>query len=223
MNFFTKDAYFYQARTDVPDEILERCTKEITAAYSVHLDSIRDRLPQTLLRLSRNILHDGIVRTVSWPYPDELALELDTQNCPWGPRGNCIIRFQGIKVMEGIDDIEGAAWIYEEVYLHDEAQFGLRVLLASGNSIESLSEIHIVASHFSEEISDTSAPTTIGVDIPFQDEDGLIVWTGLDEFQTVMGWCLIKDGNMLPITLSSGILEKMKQFAKTIGAVVPGI
>jgi len=102
--------------------------KSACEAYRARYQAIRMRLPTQMQRFSEETLHDGKVRTVDRRSPSELVLVVDARQNPWGPRGIFRIRFTGVRLVEGTDNLVGDDWLYEEVDLHPDGGFDYRVM-----------------------------------------------------------------------------------------------
>ncbi len=146
-------------------------------------------------------------------------MEIDSSGNPWGPRGQCTLSFHGVRLAEGLGKCVGTWWLYEEVHLHPEAAFDYRVLLGIGAEPE---ELRIVANEVDFQVREPSPVPVVGVDIPFQGEDGLYIWSNLDEAGAQMGWYCIRDGRKTAEIPPAEVLEKMRQFALATGAAVAG-
>ncbi len=67
-------------------------------------------------------------RRISRPTDSELVLDIDATGNPWGPIGVFRIKFRGVREFEGIGNLVGDEWLYEEVHLHPVGGFDYRVL-----------------------------------------------------------------------------------------------
>ena len=97
-------------------------------AYREHRDRIRPSLPPRMREFAKTSFHDGVVRAVSQPAPSTLVLDIDATHNSWGPRGVFRLTFTGVRAVEGIEQLVGQYWVYEEVHLHPEGGFDYRVL-----------------------------------------------------------------------------------------------
>ncbi len=82
-----------------------------------------------MLTFSEVTLHDGVVESATQPCPDLVEIQVDATGNPWGPRGRFRIGFLGVKEVEGLPEIIGDIWLYEEVHLHPFAKFEYCILL----------------------------------------------------------------------------------------------
>jgi hypothetical protein len=58
-----------------------------------------------------------------------VELRVDATNNPWGPKGWYRIEFKGVREVEGLTEMLGDEWLYEEVHRHPLAGFEYCVLL----------------------------------------------------------------------------------------------
>ena len=87
--------------------------------YSHHYASIKDSLPPGAVQLTERSLHDCIVKNVERPSEDVLVLRLD---CHSGFHYFKEIRVTFTGVVEALipEDLAGALWLYNEIYLIGE-------------------------------------------------------------------------------------------------------
>nr|CAA9254943.1 hypothetical protein AVDCRST_MAG63-2221 [uncultured Armatimonadetes bacterium] len=131
MKFFTRELYqSLQPGSGVPYHTANRRWKAASAANQEHQAAIRPRLPESMRAFAETTLHDGRIEQADWPAPEEVRLLIDGSDCPWGPAGRFELVFRGVKSVEGLGDLAGDWWLYEEVDLHPEAAFEFRVLLS---------------------------------------------------------------------------------------------
>lgn len=130
MKFITRDLYQgMQGEPDASDaDDFEARWKRACDGYREQLANIRPQLPPRMQAFADATLHDGVVRAVDRPSPSEVVLDVDATRNPWGPVGVFRIRFMGVRLVEGIDDLVGDDWLYEEVHLHPDGGFDYRVL-----------------------------------------------------------------------------------------------
>jgi hypothetical protein len=104
------------------DERMEIIEKEYTQYY----DSIKEKLPNNVVQLRENSLHDAKVLSIEIPSKDMFVITLD---CRGGFHYFTDIKltFLGVKELSPPDKLEGAWWLYDEVYTH-KAGFELHVL-----------------------------------------------------------------------------------------------
>jgi hypothetical protein len=122
-----------------------------------------------------------------------------------------------VRAAEGLDEGVGAWWLYEEVHLHTEAGFDYQVLLGRGAYP---SELRVVADDVELRVTEPSPVPVIGVDIPLVAEEGMYVWGDPDGAGRVMGWYRISDGHRVRESPSAAAMEKLRRFARSIGARV---
>jgi hypothetical protein len=130
MKFITRELYQgMQGEPDGPDaDDFEAQWKRACAGYRDQLASIRPQLPPQMQAFAETTLHDGVVRAVNRPSPSELVLDIDATRNPWGPVGVFRIHFTGVRLVQGIGNLVGDDWLYEEVHLHPDGGFDYRVL-----------------------------------------------------------------------------------------------
>jgi hypothetical protein len=97
-------------------------------AYLTQFQQIRSHLPPGMRSFAETTLHDGIVRHVTRPTASDLILEVDASDNPWGPRGRFRLTFLGVREVEGLEQLVGQGWLYQEVHLHSTAPFEYRVM-----------------------------------------------------------------------------------------------
>ncbi len=109
MRYFTRKALARGG--DAWNEALDR--------YKKHYSSIEQKLADSARRLDRCSLHDMIVTRVERPLKDTLLLRGD-----W-----CDVAFSGVQRFTTAGIVDGDAWLYDEIDVHDQTHFVLRVLL----------------------------------------------------------------------------------------------
>jgi hypothetical protein len=125
MLFFTRA--MYQAMQEDDADIADRWRRTCDA-YREHHDRVRPSLPPRMRAFAETTLHDGVVRGVTRPESSVLVLDVDATHNPWGPRGIFRLTFTGVRAVEGIEQLVGDNWVYEEVHLDPEGGFDFRVL-----------------------------------------------------------------------------------------------
>lgn len=105
------------------DERMEKSRKE----YKDHYESIKSQLPKSVVQLQENSLHDATIKSIESPSHETLIMILD---CSGGFHYFTDIKltFTGVRSLSMPEEIEGAYWLYDEVYLSDK-HFELHVLL----------------------------------------------------------------------------------------------
>ena len=96
-------------------------------AYRAHFDGIAPRLSPTVVEFAKNTFHDGIVEAVYRISDSEIGLDINAWHNPWGRRGRFRIKFKGVHEVEGITNLVGDDWLYEEIHLHSAGAFEYRV------------------------------------------------------------------------------------------------
>lgn len=225
MKFLTRELYERQQRLDIPYEIRVAPWRSAVEARLTHLEEIKPHLQADMREFCDITLHDGRIQNARMSSTD-LVLEIDSRGCPWGPRGQCTLTFRSVKDVDGLDECLGAEWLYEEVHLHTDAHFAYCVLLHKWNpriSKYEVFELIVIADEVEFQLTNPSPPPIIGVDIPFMGENGLYVWTNGNAVGDDRGWCFIgKDGKRVLQQPSFRDMEKLKRFARSIGAILPG-
>ncbi|PKH11176.1 DUF4085 family protein [Planomicrobium sp. MB-3u-38] len=94
--------------------------------YSRHYESIKEFLPPGAIQLTEKSLHDCIVKNVDHPADGELVLVID---CSSGFHyfKDVKVKFTGVSEALIPEDITGAWWLYNEIYLNGD-QVELHVL-----------------------------------------------------------------------------------------------
>jgi hypothetical protein len=126
MKYITRDLYL---STQSATAESHRRWNEACAAYRAELAAIKSRLPPAMRSFSDITLHDGIVKSAVRPRPDCVELQVDASNNPWGPRGQFRVVFSGVPQVEGLSEIVGDEWLYEEVHLDPDGGFEYCILL----------------------------------------------------------------------------------------------
>lgn len=139
MKFFTRELYnAVQPRSGVDEDLAERMWSESSAAYQRRLAEILPLLSPAAQRLAETTYHDGVVAEVERTGPDRVKIHIDARANPWGPAGEFVLEFTGVRESAGLEEIAGDDWLYEEVDVASQSAFEYRVLLTR-------SELRIVA------------------------------------------------------------------------------
>lgn len=87
--------------------------------YSRHYESIKEALPPGAIQLTEKSLHDCVVKNVGRPSEDEVVLLID---CSGGFHyfKDVEVKFTGASQVVIPDDIMGARWLYNEIYLNED-------------------------------------------------------------------------------------------------------
>jgi len=96
--------------------------------YKSHLEAIQDDLPGAVSEFTRLAFHDSEIHSEILEEEGAVRLELDTFNAR---RGIFTLTFLDVVESEGIDNIDGDIWRYDEAYLSARATFEIRVLCDS--------------------------------------------------------------------------------------------
>jgi hypothetical protein len=130
MRYITRQLYqSMQGGSGLPPDELNRRWREACESYQAELNAIKPRLPLGMRSFAEVTLHDGVVRSALQVRPSCVELRVDASNNPWGPRGWYRVEFKGVLEVEGLTDVIGDDWLYEEVHLHPSAAFEYCVLL----------------------------------------------------------------------------------------------
>ncbi|MFM1654785.1 DUF4085 family protein [Brevibacillus sp. B_LB10_24] len=127
----------YTIRTEYPSEELrqmsERWQKEyrmrmerLALGYKQQYNAVKDKLPAGAVQLHENSLHDAKVISCELASGDRLIMTLD---CRGGFHYFTDVKliFTGVTELALPDKLEGAWWLYDEIYLSDTG-FELHVL-----------------------------------------------------------------------------------------------
>jgi hypothetical protein len=129
MKFITRA--LYQEMQGVPEARWDEANakwRRACDARQTEFCQIKSRLPAGMRAFAEKTFHDGVVSAVSQPSATELDLDIDASRNPWGPIGKFKIKFTGVREVEGIANLIGDDWLYEEVHLHPVGGFDYRVL-----------------------------------------------------------------------------------------------
>ena len=87
--------------------------------YSRHYESIKESLPQGANQLTEKSLHDCVVKSIGRPSIDELVLLID---CSGGFHyfKDVEVKFTGVSETVIPDGLQGARWLYNEIYLNGD-------------------------------------------------------------------------------------------------------
>jgi hypothetical protein len=130
MRYITRQLYqSMQGGSGLPPGELTRRWNQACEACETELSTITPRLPPSMRSFSKVTLHDGVVNSAGRPRANCVELRVDASNNPWGPRGWFRVEFKGVQEVEGLANIIGDDWLYEEVHLHPSAGFEYCVLL----------------------------------------------------------------------------------------------
>jgi len=144
MKFFTRQLYdAQQGDPDLPEVV--QADKEwhaVSERYQCHIASLRPQLPNSMQQLCDTSLHDGVIESVSRE-GNEIHLHIAGCGC-WGPGGPLELIFRGVKSAQGIEDITGAWWLYEEVHPSDVAAFEYHVLLDRSEFVVAADAVQLV-------------------------------------------------------------------------------
>ena len=130
MHFITRKLYRkMQPGSRVSERLVERWWDRATAAGQRHFQAIEAQLPESMRQFAAISLHDSRIEKVAQTTPGQVRFEIDGSDCPWGPTGQFVLTFHGVKSAEGLDKAVGRYWLYEEVDLSPEGGFKFSVLL----------------------------------------------------------------------------------------------
>ena len=145
MKFITRQLYdAQQGDPDLPEVVQAAKDWDATCGrYRRHLASLRPLLPRSMQEFCDTSLHDGIIESVSQE-SDELRLHIAGCGC-WGPGGALQLIFRGVKSAQGVDQITGDCWLYEEVHPSDLAAFEYHVLLERSEFVVAADGVQLIA------------------------------------------------------------------------------
>ena len=124
LKYFTRSLYEQlQPDSGVPTEVALANWNTAVTAYRSAADTIKSQLPRAVQRLDESSLHDATIQRAETTPDGVVVIEAD-QN-PW----YTTLTFRGVQIAEGINDIIGDMWLYEEAHFHANATFDFRVLL----------------------------------------------------------------------------------------------
>jgi hypothetical protein len=130
MRYITRQLYqSIQDGSGLPRDEVNRRWNQACEAQRTELSTIKPRLPPAMRSFSEVTLHDGVMKSARQPRANCVELRVDATNNPWGPRGWVRVKFKGVREVEGLADMIGDVWLYEEVHLHPLAGFEYCVLL----------------------------------------------------------------------------------------------
>jgi hypothetical protein len=131
MRYITRQLYqSMQDGSGLPPEEVNRRWHEACESYLAEFNSIKPGLPPGMRSFAEVTLHDAVVKSAYQPRPGCVELQMDATNSPWGPAGWYRIEFQGVREVQGLAEITGDDWLYEEVHLHPSGAFEYCVLLS---------------------------------------------------------------------------------------------
>lgn len=130
MQFFTRELY---DRSQTSDESLWADNEAEWDAANTRrnelFNSLRDSLPHAVQEFFADMsLHDSVMQSVSRGGPHQIAMLLDTRGAPWITGTRCTLEFSSVRLGEGIDDLSGHWWLYDEIHSAEPGAFDLRVL-----------------------------------------------------------------------------------------------
>src|SRR5262245_62025966 len=124
MRHITRQLYqSMQGGSGLSAEEMNRRWNEACESYRAEISDIKARLPPGMRSFADVTLHDGVVQSAERPHPSRVELRVDASNCPWGPKGWYRVEFRGVREVEGLTEMIGDDWLYEEVHLHPLAGF----------------------------------------------------------------------------------------------------
>lgn len=119
-------------------EDYENRMNQLWAEYNEYYESTKHELPKSAINLVENSLHDAVILSTEMLPHDTFTMTLD---CSGGFHyfTKVKLRFTGVSHIQIEQELNGAYWLYDEIYPKDEG-FELCILLDSP-----LSELKIVA------------------------------------------------------------------------------
>ena len=140
MKFFTRKLYdSLQGYHDMP---VEYDWDAVCERYLTHINALRFHLPKSMQEFCDISLHDGIVEAVSQA-GDEIHLSIDGSDCL---EFECPLQliFREVKLVQGIEDITGDWWLYEEVHPSGVASFEYHVLLERSEFVVAADDVELI-------------------------------------------------------------------------------
>jgi hypothetical protein len=156
VKFYTRERYAaMQGEPGVRRWLAARRWDRAAREYARHLASITSRLPPSVLEFSALSLHDGQVKSVARADKDTLILHFEGRGY-WGPNQAKVgdfaakatgapgtvgivlprlepsaldVTFSGVCLVEGLEEIVGGWWLYDELHAADDGAFDFQVLL----------------------------------------------------------------------------------------------
>ena len=135
MVFFTRELYEGVQPESGWERRAEREWHKRFKFYRRYEALIAPLLPASVVRLSRETLHDALVEFAEQG-EGRLALIMDARRALGGFRGRRVrLTFRGVRRRVRTRGLVGRWWLYEEVHLCSHAKFNLQVLL-TGSELE---------------------------------------------------------------------------------------
>ena len=156
MKFITRELYeIMQPANRVPEEFSQRAWLKATRAKKEYEETLLPRLPQGLLKLREDSMHDGIVADIKVG-GDTITVEIDGANFAWNTPSIYRLVFRGVREARGVEEVVDDAWLYEEIDVHPEARFELRVLFEKSELSIAADDLELIrVSHAEDEESNT--------------------------------------------------------------------
>src|SRR5690242_19447534 len=121
MRYITRELYeSIQAMLGMPQKEAKETSRrwdEACQSYQSELSTIKSSLPPSMRSFADITLHDGVVTLVA-QRPGCVVLRIDATSNPWGSTGWFRVEFKGVRQVEGLAEMIGDDWLYEEVHLH---------------------------------------------------------------------------------------------------------
>jgi uncharacterized protein DUF4085 len=106
--------------------------KRRSEVYRRYVAAITPMLPNAVVRLCRETLHDAVVKSVK-QNSGTLTLVMDARGALGGFRGKYVLLvFRGVKRRIPTRGLVGEWWLYQEPHLTSRARFALHVLFHQG-------------------------------------------------------------------------------------------
>ena len=165
VKFYTRERYAaMQGSPGLRTWLAERRWDRADREYAEHLANITSRLPPSVVEFSALSLHDGVVESAVLADKETLVLHFEGRGY-WGPHQAKVgdfaadlakapdtvgvalpaiepsaldVTFAGVRLVEGLDEIVGGWWLYDELHAADDGAFDFQALL-------SRSEFRVVA------------------------------------------------------------------------------
>ncbi|MDX8363383.1 DUF4085 family protein [Cytobacillus sp. IB215316] len=114
--------------------------KRIRDEYNEYFKSIKSQLPINVVKFYEKSLHDATIKSFECHSKDECLMILD-----WGV-SDIKLTFKGVSKLTMPEKLEGALWLYDEVY-HNDKYFELHVLFDCPLTEFSIIAENIVVEH----------------------------------------------------------------------------
>lgn len=107
---------------------------EVHAAYESYYNSVKDKLPECILKICDEKLREARVIDIGMPKQGVLVIQIDTRFTELSNKGidQILLTFYGVKSIKTEGIIRLQAWQYSEVHISDVSAFELQILFEEG-------------------------------------------------------------------------------------------